>query len=285
MNAKPTDEKASDEKEKGERIAKVMARAGLCSRRDAEKWIADGRVSVNGTVLKTPAVTVRDSDDVQVDGKPLPTADRARLWRFHKPKGLITTHKDEKGRTTVFDVLPPDLPRVVSVGRLDLTSEGLLLLTNDGGLARELEHPSRGWVRRYRVRVHGRVDDAGLARLKNGITVEGVRYGPIDAAVDKAPLGEKGEGRSASKSNTWVTVALTEGKNREVRKVMEFIGLTVNRLIRVSYGPFQLGKLEPGVLEEVPRQVVRQQLGASTEGLDKKRQRHEKAPSDKPWKP
>ena len=285
MNAK-AGEKNQD---KGERIAKVMARAGLCSRRDAEKWIADGRVSINGTVLKTPAITVNDGDDVQVDGKKLPTADRARLWRFHKPKGLITTHKDEKGRTTVFEVLPPDMPRVVSIGRLDLTSEGLLLLTNDGGLAREMEHPSRGWVRRYRVRVHGRVDDATLARLKNGVTVDGVRYGPIDAAVDKAPEGEK---KTASKSNTWVTVALTEGKNREVRKVMEFIGLTVNRLIRVSYGPFQLGKLEPGVLEEVPAQVVRQQLGASApSGLGKKRQRHEKMGHEKadgeskPWKP
>lgn len=263
--------------EKGDRIAKVMARAGLCSRRDAEKWITAGRVSLNGKTLETPAVTVRDGDDVRVDGKPLPAADRARLWRFHKPKGLITTHKDEKGRTTVFDVLPPDLPRVVSVGRLDLTSEGLLLLTNDGAMARELEHPSRGWVRRYRVRVHGRVDDKQLARLKRGITVDDVRYGPIDARIDKAPEGEPKS--AAKKANTWVTVSLTEGKNREVRKVMEFIGLTVNRLIRVSYGPFQLGNLEPGVLEEVPRHVLRQQLGkAAPEGLNKKRLRHEKAP-------
>jgi 23S rRNA pseudouridine2605 synthase len=272
-------DKTKDKDEKGDRIAKVMARAGLCSRRDAEKWIALGRVSVNGVTLKTPAVVVRDDDDVRVDGKQLPTADRARLWRFHKPKGLITTHKDEKGRTTVFEVLPPNMPRVVSVGRLDLTSEGLLLLTNDGTLARELEHPSRGWVRRYRVRVHGRVDDKSLARLKNGVTVDGVRYGPIDAHVDKAPEGEKTTSKSASKSNTWVTVALTEGKNREVRKVMEFIGLTVNRLIRVSYGPFQLGKLDTGGLEEVPAHVVRQQLGTATPaGLSRKRQRNEKAP-------
>ncbi|MBY0510451.1 MAG: rRNA pseudouridine synthase [Rhodospirillaceae bacterium] len=267
--------------EKGDRIAKVMARAGLCSRRDAEKWIALGRVSINGITLKTPGVVVREGDDVRVDGKQLPTADRARVWRFHKPKGLITTHKDEKGRTTVFEVLPSTMPRVVSVGRLDLTSEGLLLLTNDGALARELEHPSRGWVRRYRVRVHGRVDDKGLARLKNGVTVDGVRYGPIDAHVDKAPAnektGEKTTSKSASKSNTWVTVALTEGKNREVRKVMEFLGLTVNRLIRVSYGPFQLGKLDTGGLEEVPAQVVRQQLGTTAPaGLNKKRQRNEK---------
>jgi 23S rRNA pseudouridine2605 synthase len=273
--------KENHKEEKGDRIAKVMARAGLCSRRDAERWIAAGRVSVNGEILKTPAVVVRPGDDVRVDGSQLPTADRARVWRFHKPKGLITTHKDEKGRTTVFEVLPDTMPRVVSVGRLDLTSEGLLLLTNDGALARELEHPSRGWVRRYRVRVHGRVDDKGLARLKNGVTVDGVRYGPIDAHVDKAPEGEKSTSKSASKSNTWVTVALTEGKNREVRKVMEFIGLTVNRLIRVSYGPFQLGKLDTGGLEEVPAQVVRQQLGAAATpaGLNKKRQRNEKAPT------
>ncbi len=271
-------DKKPDE-EKGDRIAKVMARAGLCSRRDAEKWIAAGRVSLNGKVLETPAVVVRENDIVVVDGQPIPTADRARLWRFHKPKGLVTTNKDEKGRTTVFDVLPPELPRVVSIGRLDLTSEGLLLLTNDGTLAREMEHPSRGWVRRYRVRVHGRVDNAQLARLKKGVTVDGVRYSPIEALVDKTMVD--GKEKNTSKSNTWVTVALSEGKNREVRKVMEYLGLTVNRLIRVSYGPFQLGKLEPGVLEEVPRHVVRQQLGAAApSGLNKKRQRHEKASAE-----
>ena len=261
--------------EKGERIAKVMARAGLCSRRDAERWIALGRVSLNGKVLETPAQVVRAGDDVRVDGKPLPTVDRARLWRFHKPKGLVTTHKDEKGRTTVFDVLPPDLPRVVSIGRLDLTSEGLLLLTNDGALARAMELPERGWVRRYRVRVHGRIDDKMLARLKKGVTVDGVRYGAIDAAIDKV----EGADKPLSKSNTWVTVALSEGKNREVRKVMEFLGLTVNRLIRVAYGPFQLGKLEQGVLEEVPAQVVRQQLGsAAPAGLNINRQRTQREP-------
>ncbi len=261
--------------EKGERIAKVMARAGLCSRRDAERWIALGRVSLNGKVLETPAQVVRAGDDVRVDGKPLPTVDRARLWRFHKPKGLVTTHKDEKGRTTVFDVLPPDLPRVVSIGRLDLTSEGLLLLTNDGALARAMELPERGWVRRYRVRVHGRIDDKMLARLKKGVTVDGVRYGAIDAAIDKV----EGADKPLSKSNTWVTVALSEGKNREVRKVMEFLGLTVNRLIRVAYGPFQLGKLEQGVLEEVPAQVVRQQLGsAAPAGLNIKRKRTQREP-------
>lgn len=261
--------------DKGERIAKVMARAGLCSRRDAEKWIAAGRVSLNGKVLETPAITVRAGDDIRVDGEILPTADRARLWRFHKPKGLVTTHKDEKGRTTVFEMLPPDMPRVLSIGRLDLTSEGLLLLTNDGALSRELEHPSRGWVRRYRVRVHGRVDPMALARLKKGVTVDGVRYSPIEAVIENTTADGKEKGEA--KSNVWVTVSLTEGKNREVRKVMEFLGLSVNRLIRVAYGPFQLGKLDPGAIEEVPRHVVRQQLGAATPaGLNKKRQRHEK---------
>jgi 23S rRNA pseudouridine2605 synthase len=272
----------SDAKKKGamegERIAKVMARAGMCSRRDAERWIAAGRVSINGTKLDTAAVTVRPGDDVRVDGKQLPTPDRARLWRFHKPKGLVTTHKDEKGRTTVFDVLPPDLPRVVSIGRLDLTSEGLLLLTNDGDLARAMEHPSRGWVRRYRVRVHGRIDDGALARLKKGVTVDGIRYGAIEAARDTTEGDSK-----VSKANTWLTVALSEGKNREIRRVMEYLGLTVNRLIRVAYGPFQLGKLEEGVLEEVPAQVVRQQLGeAAPKTLNIKRKRHEEAPAKKP---
>ena len=249
----------------GERIAKVMARAGFCSRRDAERWIADGRVAVNGKVITSPAINVQDSDDVRVDGQPLPTADRTRVWRFFKPKGLVTTHKDEKGRTTVFETLPPDMPRVISVGRLDISSEGLLLLTNDGEIARTLEHPSRGWVRRYRVRVHGRVDDKALAQLKNGVTVDGVRYGSIEAARDN---------EGPSKSNVWITVALSEGKNREIRKVMEHLGLQVTRLIRVAYGPFQLGNLEEGALEEVPVHVVRQQLGATApKGLSKKRQR------------
>lgn len=265
-----TDTKTGTETEKGERIAKVMARAGLCSRRDAERWIADGRVAVNGEVLKSPARTVTEDDEVMVDGEPLPVADRARLWRFHKPVGLVTTHKDEKGRPTVFEALPPDMPRVVSVGRLDLNSEGLLLLTNDGDLARELELPARGWMRRYRVRVHGRVDAKMLARLKDGVTVEGVRYGPIAASLD----GESDPSKGPAKSNVWVTVSLAEGKNREVRKVMAFLGLSVTRLIRVSYGPFQLGKLEPGRLEEVPGHVVRQQLGsAAPKGLTRKRKR------------
>jgi 23S rRNA pseudouridine2605 synthase len=236
--------------EAGERIAKVMARAGLCSRRDAEKWIAEGRVTVNGRVLETPAVVVGEADDVRVDGKPIGAAERTRLWRYHKPAGLVTTHRDEKGRPTVFDALPKTLPRVISVGRLDLNSEGLLLLTNDGGLARRLELPATGWIRRYRVRVHGKPDPEALRSLAKGITVEGVSYGPIEAALDKT-----------QGSNAWVTVALREGKNREVRRVLEHLGLPVTRLIRLAYGPFQLGNLARGTVEEVPGKVLKEQLG------------------------
>lgn len=259
-----------NEEEKRERIAKVMARAGLCSRRDAEKWIAAGRVQVNNDVLTTPAFTVTAKDEIVVDGEPLPSPGRTRLWRCHKPVGLVTTHRDEKGRTNLFEILPPTLPRVVSVGRLDINSEGLILLTNDGTLARELEHPSRGWVRRYRVRVHGGVEAKALAALKKGVTVEGVRYGPITAALDSDTDPSKG----APKRNVWVSIALAEGKNREVRKVMAHLGLTVSRLIRVSYGPFQLGKLGPGLLEEVPAAVIKQQLGsAAPAGLNAPRRK------------
>lgn len=247
----------------GERIAKVLARAGLCSRRDAERWIAAGRVSVNGEVLRSAARNVGEADTILVDGKPLPQREKARLWRYHKPPGLVTTHKDEKGRETVFDALKGELPRVVSVGRLDLNSEGLLLLTNDGGLARELEHPARGWVRRYRVRVHGRVDPAALAALKNGVTVDGVRYGPITAQLEK----EQGA------ANAWLTMALTEGKNREVRKVLAHLGLTVTRLIRVSYGPFHLGQLPRGEVEEVPGKVIAEQLGRRPGGAARPKKR------------
>jgi 23S rRNA pseudouridine2605 synthase len=245
--------------EPGERIAKVMARAGLCSRRDAERWIAEGRVAVNGRVLDSPALVVSETDDVRVDGKPLAAPERMRLWRYHKPAGLVTTHRDEKGRPTVFDALPKTLPRVISVGRLDLNSEGLLLLTNDGGLARRLELPATGWVRRYRVRVHGKPDAAALQSLAKGITIEGVNYGSIEAKFDKT-----------QGSNAWVTVSLREGKNREVRRVFEHLGLPVTRLIRLAYGPFQLGHLARGAVEEVPGKVLKEQLGA---GKDADRRR------------
>ena len=238
--------------EKGERIAKRLARAGLCSRRDAERWIAEGRVSVDGKVLDSPALAVTDASDIRVDGKPIPEPEPPRLWRYHKPAGLVTTHKDERGRPTVFERLPPNLPRLISVGRLDLNSEGLLLLTNDGELARELELPARGWLRRYRVRVHGTVDPARLAALEKGLTIDGVAYGPIRAELDRT-----------QGTNAWLTLSLREGKNREVRRVMEHLGLSVTRLIRIAYGPFQLGELERGQVDEVPRRVLREQLGQS----------------------
>jgi 23S rRNA pseudouridine2605 synthase len=236
---------------KGERVAKLLARAGLCSRRDAERWIMQGRVALHGEVLKSPAINVSDPHALSVDGKPLPETERARLWRYHKPAGLVTTHRDEKGRDTVFAKLPPDLPRLVSVGRLDLNSEGLLLLTNDGGLARRLELPANGWLRRYKVRVHGRVDPAQLASLEKGVTIEDVSYGPIHAALER----QQG-------SNAWLIVSLREGRNREIRRVMTHLGLPVTRLIRLAYGPFQLGHLERGAIEEVPQRVLREQLGA-----------------------
>jgi len=233
-----------------ERIAKLLARVGLCSRRDAERWIASGRVSVDGQVLTSPAVTVTAASDVRVDGTPLPIPERPRLWRYHKPAGLVTTHRDEKGRPTVFDALPKELPRVISVGRLDLTSEGLLLLTNDGGLARRLELPATGWLRRYKVRVHGEVDPDRLAALDKGVTIDGVAYGPIRASLER-PQG----------SNAWIALALREGKNREVRRVLEHLGLPVTRLIRLSFGPFQLGNLARGEIAEVPKKVLAEQLG------------------------
>ncbi len=232
------------------RIAKAMARAGLCSRREAERWIADGRVSVNGKLLKTPAVEVKPNDKVIVDGKPLPSAEPPQLWRYHKPKGIVTTHSDPEGRPTVFDKLPPEMPRVISIGRLDFNTEGLLLLTNDGELARHMELPATGWARRYRVRAKGRVSLDDLAKLKDGITVDGVNYGPVEAAVD-----------SVQGANTWLTIAIREGKNREVRNVLAHLGLTVNRLIRVSFGPFQLLDLAPGAVEAVRRKVLVAQLG------------------------
>ena len=240
---------------KGERIAKVLARAGLCSRREAERWIASGRVAVDGETLTSPAVAVTQEASITVDGRPLAAPTPARLWRYHKPAGLITSHRDPQGRPTVFDRLPDTLPRVVSVGRLDITSEGLLLLTNDGELARALELLATGWVRRYRVRVFGTVDESRLPALEKGLTVGRVAYGPIRARLDSRRGG-----------NAWLTVSLTEGRNREVRKVMEHLGLTVNRLIRVAYGPFQLGKLRRGAMAEVPAKVLREQVGRLAAG-------------------
>ena len=233
------------------RIAKAIAHAGLCSRRDAEAWIAAGRVAVNGTVLATPAHVVGPGDKITVDGKPLPEPEATRLWRYYKPRGLVTSHKDPQGRKTVFEALPPGLPRVVSVGRLDLNTEGLLLLTTDGALARHLELPSTGWLRRYRVRAHGRVTQDALDRLRQGVVIDGVRYGPVEARIDR----EQG-------ANLWLTISLREGKNREVKRIAEHLGLTVNRLIRVSFGPFALGDLADGAVEEVKRRVLADQLGA-----------------------
>jgi len=224
----------------------------VCSRRDAERLIAEGRVKLNGETLDTPAGKVTEKDKVSVDGRVIGAAEPTRLWRYHKPPGLVTTHRDPAGRNTVFDHLPKDLPRVISVGRLDLNSEGLLLLTNDGALARRLELPSNGLLRRYRARAYGRVTQPELDQLKDGITVDGVRYGPIEAKLER------------SAANSWITVAISEGKNREVRRVLEALGLKVNRLIRVSYGPFQLGTLEPGEVEEIPRRILTQQLGSMT---------------------
>jgi 23S rRNA pseudouridine2605 synthase len=233
-----------------ERVAKLIARAGICSRREAEKLIAAGRVSLGGAVLTSPAVTATEHDTILVDGAPLPAPERARLWRYHKPAGLVTTHRDERGRETVFQHLPKDLPRVISVGRLDLNSEGLLLLTNDGGLARALELPERGWVRRYKLRIHGVPDREALASLAKGITIAGVRYGPIKVEFER----QQG-------SNAWLTASLAEGKNREVRRVFEHLGYPVTRLIRLAYGPFQLGHLRRGEVAEVPRKVIEEQLG------------------------
>jgi 23S rRNA pseudouridine2605 synthase len=238
----------------GERVAKVLARAGVASRRDVERLIGEGKVALNGAVLESPAVKVGPGDILTVDGQVVSAAEPARLFRYHKPAGLMTTHKDPKGRPTVFDTLPPGLPRLISVGRLDLSSEGLLLLTNDGGLARALELPATGLKRRYRARALGRVDQERLDKLKDGITVEGVRYGAIEAQLDKAKEGPRG-------ANVWLTVAIAEGKNREVRRVLEALGLKVNRLIRIAYGPFALGTLAPGAVEEVGPRVIREQLG------------------------
>ncbi len=249
MSDPTLDDDAEATAERGERIAKWLARAGVTSRRDAEKLITSGSVRINNTIVTHPATFVQPDDLVVVDGKLIDPPDRTRLWRYHKPDGLVTTHRDPEGRPTVFQKMPATMPRVVSVGRLDLNSEGLLLLTNDGGLARTLELPSNNWIRRYRVRVFGAPDPAILASLAKGVTVEGVRYRGIDAGLDS----RKGD-------NSWLTVSLQEGRNREIRKVMAHLGLQVTRLIRVAYGPFQLGLLERGAVEEVPPKVLREQL-------------------------
>ncbi|MDH3772201.1 MAG: rRNA pseudouridine synthase [Nitrospirota bacterium] len=243
-----------------ERIAKRIARSGLCSRRDAERWIAAGRVGVDGDVLSSPALTVTAANLVTVDGEPLPQAEHSRIFRFHKPTGVVTAARDPGGRKTIYDRLPEVLPRLMPIGRLDLTSEGLLLLTNDGELKRRLELPATGWQRRYRVRVHGRVDPEKLAALKRGIKVEGFDYGPIEAALDRVQGG-----------NAWLSVALREGKNREIRRVLEHFGWVVNRLIRTSFGPFQLGKLGIAEVEEVPGKVLKEQLGAMLDGAPARR--------------
>ncbi len=233
-----------------------MARAGLASRRDAEEWITQGRVTVNGRVINSPALDVTVNDVVAIDGKPLPPRERTRLFLYHKPRGLMTTPADPEGRPTVFDNLPEGLPRLISIGRLDFNTEGLLLLTNDGGLARALELPETGWLRRYRVRAHGEITQAQLDQLKNGVEVDGVKYGPIDATL------ERDQG-----ANVWLVFAIREGKNREVRNVMAHLGLDVNRLIRVSYGPFQLAELAEGQVDEVRTRVLRDQLGEKIAAL------------------
>lgn len=252
--AKPDTKAETGQTPDGDRIAKVLSRAGVASRREAERMISEGRVSVNGKVIDSPALNVTASDRISVDGNPLPEAEAPRMWLYYKPTGLVTSNSDEKGRKTIFDELPEDLPRVMTVGRLDLNSEGLLLLTNDGGIKRKLELPSTGWLRRYRVRINGRPKDEDFAPLRKGLVIDGEKFQPMTVALDR----QQG-------ANAWLTVGLREGKNREIRRAMEDIGFSVNRLLRVSYGPFQLGELKPGEVEELRARVVRDQLGLEPE--------------------
>ncbi len=250
MNGEDQNSETTEDSAKGERIAKRLARAGVCSRRDAERWIAEGRVMLNGKLLETPAVLVTDADKIVVDGRQIGEAPATRLWRYHKPSGLVTSHRDEQGRDTIFQHLPGDMPRVISVGRLDLNSEGLLLLTNDGALSRHLELPATGWSRQYRVRAFGRVGDGMIRLLAKGVTVEGVHYGPIKVEVER----QQG-------SNVWLNMTLHEGKNREIRRVLSHFNVEVNRLIRLSYGPFHLAKLPIGGVEEVEPKALENALG------------------------
>lgn len=250
----------TDDTPKGDRIAKVLARAGIASRREAERMIEAGQVSVNGKVITSPALNVTAADRIVANGKPVGAPEASRLWLYHKPTGLVTSASDEKGRRTVFDSLPGDMPRVMSVGRLDLNSEGLLLLTNDGGIKRKLELPSTGWLRKYRVRVKGAPDEAALEKMRKGLTVDGERFQGMEVSLDRA-----------QGANAWLTVGLREGKNREIRRAMEAVGMTVNRLIRVSYGPFQLGNLKAGEVEEIRPRVMKDQLGLAETPVGKSR--------------
>jgi len=251
-----------------ERIAKRIARAGLCSRREAEAWIAAGRIIVDGRRITTPALTVGSDARILVDGKPLSAAEPTRLFRYHKPRGLLTSARDPQARPTIYDDMPADLPRLMPIGRLDLASEGLLLLTNDGELKRRLELPATGWLRRYRARVNGRVDPARLASLAKGLTIAGVDYGSIRASLDRQ-IGD----------NAWLTFSLAEGRNREIRRVCEHFGWPVSRLIRIAYGPFQLGHLDKGAVEEVPAKVLRDQLGFGAAGAKKRDHAHRRRPA------